>query len=322
MEIKEIYKIRRGAIRLGQMLEIVFPVDIALLGSLILAKSIGMIAGLRGGGKSWLAMLVAYAIAGGKSLEPWGAGACVPVAILDGEMRIASLKERMALIHALNSDQESRTAAEKNLHIISRDCIGIEIGSIDTVEGQMQIDALIPPDVIFIVIDNLSAWTSGGREDSNSWAAIKPWLIAKRLAGVAVLLIHHAGKNGQQRGSSAHEDLLDYSILLTPLPSSTDREDTRFSVRHTKLRDNHPELRKTFEYSIWVQNSALHFEVVPAGFQVSAHDAEWLSLHESGMSYEQIAHKFGVNKSTISRRLKKLRAVLDDPQLAAAQLDE
>ncbi|WP_273163398.1 AAA family ATPase [Massilia timonae] len=315
MEMKEIYKIRRGAIRLGQMLEIVFPVDIALLGAMIVAKSIGMIAGMRGGGKSWLAMLIAYSIAGGKSLEPWGAGACVPVAILDGEMRIASLKERLALIHAFNSDQESRKVAENNLHIISRDCMSIEIGSIDTVEGQKQIDALIPAGVLFIVVDNLSAWTSGGREDSNSWSAIKPWLIAKRLAGIAVLLIHHAGKNGQQRGSSAHEDLLDYSILLTPLPSSTDREDTRFSVQHTKLRDNLPELRKTFEYSIWVQNCALQFEVIPAGFQVSAHDAEWLSLHEGGMSYEQIADRFGVNKSTISRRLKKLRAVLNDSKL-------
>ena len=231
-------------------------------------------------------------------------------------MRIASLKERLALIHAFNKDDVARVSAEENLHIISRDCMSIEIGSIDTVEGQKQIDALIPLGTLFIVIDNLSAWTSGGREDSNSWAAIKNWLIAKRLAGVAVLLIHHAGKNGQQRGSSAHEDLLDYSILLTSLPRSADREDTRFSVKHTKLRDNLPELHNVSEYSIWVEDEALHFEVAPAGFQVSAHDAELLILHEDGMSFEQIGHKFGVNKSTISRRLKKLRIAADDAETA------
>jgi hypothetical protein len=315
MQIKEIHKLRQGALRLGKILEIIFPVDIELLGAMILAKSIGMIAGLRGGGKSWLAMLIGYAIAGGKSLEPWGIGASVPVAILDGEMRIASLKERLTLIHSSNSDEKSRKAAEQNLHIISRDCMSIEIGSIDTTEGQRQIDALIPADVLLIIVDNLSAWTSGGREDSNSWAAIKPWLIAKRLAGVAVLLIHHAGKNGQQRGSSAHEDLLDYSILLTPLPRSIDREDTRFSVWHTKLRDNLPELHKNFEYSIWSENAALQFEVIPAGFQVSAHDAELLSLHETGMSYEKIALKLGVNKSTISRRFKKFRDMQNDAEL-------
>ncbi|MYM34047.1 AAA family ATPase [Duganella sp. FT94W] len=293
------------------MLEVVFPVDTELLGAMILAKSIGMIAGMRGGGKSWLAILIAYAIAGKKTLPPWGNGAGLPTVILDGEMRSASLQKRLELIHASNKDDESRQAAEQNLHIISRDCMGVEIGSIDTIEGQRQIDALIPDGIRLIIVDNLSAWTSGGREDGNSWAGIKTWLIAKRIAGVAVLLIHHAGKNGQQRGSSAHEDLLDYSILLTPLPNSADREDTRFSVQHTKLRDNLPELRKTFEYTIWVQDQALQFEVAPAGFQVSAHDAEWLSLHEDGMSYEEIGRKYGVNKSTVSRRLKRLREELD-----------
>lgn len=312
MDVKSTYKIRRGAIRLGQMLEIIFPVDTELLGAMILAKSIGMIAGMRGGGKSWLAMLIAYAISAGKPLDPWGIGAGLPTLILDGEMRSASLQERLVLIHACNREDVSRKAAEKNLHIVSRDCMSVEIGSIDTLEGQRQIDALIPSDIRLIIVDNLSAWTSGGREDSNSWAGIKTWLIAKRLAGIAVLLIHHAGKNGQQRGSSAHEDLLDYSILLTPLPGSSDRDDTRFSVQHTKLRDNLPELRKAVEYAIWVQDGALQFEVAPAGFQISAHDAEWLSLHEAGMSYEEIGRKFGVNKSTVSRRLKRLREELDE----------
>lgn len=312
MKSDEIKKIRRSAIPLGKILQIQFAVDIELLGSMIIAKSIGMIAGTRGGGKSWLAMLIAYAIAAGKSLEPWGLGAGVPVVILDGEMRIASLKERLALIHAYNHDAGSRSAAEVNLHIISRDCMSIEIGSIDSVEGQRQIDSLLPEGAMFLVIDNLSAWTSGGREDSNSWSAIKPWLITKRLSGVAVLLIHHAGKNGQQRGSSAHEDLLDYSILLSPLPSSTNRDDTRFSVQHTKLRDNLPELRKTSEYSIWVDQGMFHFDVAPSGFKIAAHDEKMLRLFEEGMSYEKIGHKLGINKSTVSRRLMKVRDAMNE----------
>jgi hypothetical protein len=305
-------KARRGSVALGEFLALEFPPDRELLGKMILAKSIGMIAGARGGGKSWLAMLIAYAISGAKSLEPWGSGAGLPVLILDGEMRSASLKDRLAMIHAYNSDQESRISAAENLHIISRDCMGVEIGSIDTVEGQQQIDALIPPGIRLLIIDNLSAWTSGGREDGASWAVVKLWLIAKRLAGVAVLLIHHAGKNGQQRGSSAHEDLLDYSIALSQLPSSAHRQDTRFSVQHIKLRDNLPELKKTFEFSIWQQEEALHFEVAPVGFQISKYDTELLALHESGMSCREIGHKLGVDKSTISRQLQKLRKKIED----------
>lgn len=310
----DVDRLLRRALRLGEMLQMAFPVDQELLGAMILAKSIGMLAGPRGGGKSWLALLIAYAIACQKVLFPWGKGSGVPVAILDGEMRAAGLQERLMLLHARNTKPESIIEAENNLHIICRDCLGDAIGSIDTEEGQERIDALIPAGVMFIIIDNLSAWTSGGREDSNSWAKIKNWLIKKRLQGIAVLLIHHTGKNGQQRGSSSHEDLLDYSILLSPLPSSCDRQDTRFSIEHTKLRDYIPELRQTFEYSIWTEDDVFYFEGVPASAQISQNATEMLRLRGEGLSLEVIAQELGVNKSTVSRTLKKLRDLPPDAE--------
>lgn len=299
----------QGAMRIGELLSRIFDIDKELLGKMILAKSIGMIAGPRGGGKSWLALLISYSVSAGKCLDPWGIGGGVPVAYLDGEMRAAGLQERFRLIHAGNTKDGSIATVQRNLYIISRDSIGSTIGSIDTEEGQASIDALIPTKVMLIVIDNLSAWTSGGREDSSSWAAIKNWLIMKRVQGVAVLLIHHAGKNGQQRGSSAHEDLLDYSILLSPLPSNPERKDTRFMVEHTKLRDYIPELRQRYEYSVWTKDGALSFECVPVGFAISEKVAEMARLHENGngLSYEEIGKHFVVSKSTVSRALKKLR---------------
>ncbi|MFZ6819666.1 AAA family ATPase [Undibacterium sp. Ji22W] len=303
------------ALRLGDMLKVVLPPDEQLLGEMMLAKSIGMLAGPRGSGKSWLALLIGYAIACSKTLPPWGTGAGVPVAILDGEMRAAGLQDRIALIHAYNTNQKSIKDAENNLHIISRDFMGDAIGSIDTEEGQKSINDLIEPEVKLIIIDNLSAWTSGGREDSNSWAKVKNWLIKMRLQGVAILLIHHTGKNGQQRGSSSHEDLLDYSILLSPLPSSQNRQDTRFSIEHTKLRDYIPELRQIFEYSIWSEDGAFRFDGAPAGIKLSVNEADMLRLREEGLSLEAIATKLGINKSTVSRCLKKLRNSSQDNDL-------
>lgn len=158
-------------------------------------------------------MLFSYAIAAGKTITPWGTGCAFPVAYLDGEMRAAGLQERFRLIHASNSDKDT-AIVEANLQIISRDHFREPIGFIDTEEGQRRIDQHISPKAKLIVVDNMSAWTNGGREDGGSWATIKGWLIKKRLSGVAVLLIHHTGKNGQQRGTSMHEDLLDYSVLL------------------------------------------------------------------------------------------------------------
>ena len=217
---------RVRAVQLGQMLKMEFAPDIQLLGQLIFAKTIGMIAGPRGGGKSLLSMLMSYAVAGGKELAPWGNGSGMPVAYFDGEMRAISFQSRLRLLHARNEAPGSMRNVQKNLHIISRDFAKDVIGYIDQVEGQRRIDALIPDEVKLIVIDNLSAWTSGGREDGGSWATIKAWLIEKRLQGKSVLLVHHTGKNGKQRGSSAHEDLLDYSILLSPTANNGDEQDS------------------------------------------------------------------------------------------------
>lgn len=298
---------RRGAIQLGAFLDATLPIEKELLGPMILEKSIGLIAGPRGGGKSWCAMIFAYAIAAGKPVNPWGVGSCAPVAYLDGEMRATGIKERFSLLHARNTNEQSQILAQENIHIISRDYVGDPIGSIDTLEGQQQIDALIPDNVRLIIIDNLSAWTSGGREDSGSWAVIKNWLIKKRLFGIAVLLIHHTGKNGQQRGSSVHEDLLDYSILLSPLQSDANRQDTRFGIEHTKLRDHLPELRQKYECSIWTEDESLEFEVMPAGFNPSQHEIAMLRMHEDGLSMDEIGLELGISKSTVSRTLKKLR---------------
>jgi hypothetical protein len=40
------------------------------------------------------------------------------------------------------------------------------------------------------------------------------WLLQLRRQGIAVLLIHHAGTNGRQRGTSRREDALDTVIAL------------------------------------------------------------------------------------------------------------
>lgn len=312
MKVSRPHRSQRGLITLGAMLKLELPAEIALLGLMILEKSIGLIAGPRGGGKSWLAMIIAYAIAACKPLEPWGTGAGATVVLLDGEMRAAGVQERFRLIHALNKNEESRTLAEANIHIVSRDYMGDPIGSIDTDEGQLRIDELIPDSAKLVIVDNLSAWTSSGREDSGSWANIKTWLIKKRLHGVAVLLIHHTGKNGQQRGSSMHEDLLDYSILLSPLPSNTEREDTRFGIEHTKLRDHIPYLRQKYECSIWTEEASLQFEIVPAGFNPTQHEIEMVEKHRAGASMTDIAIELGISKSTVSRALKKLRELAPD----------
>jgi putative DNA primase/helicase len=42
-----------------------------------------------------------------------------------------------------------------------------------------------------------------GREnEAESWSPVADWVLHLRRRGIAVILIHHGGKNGQQRGTS------------------------------------------------------------------------------------------------------------------------
>ena len=38
--------------------------------------------------------------------------------------------------------------------------------------------------------------------DSDAWSPIQQWLLQLRRRGLSVLIIHHAGKTGGQRGSA------------------------------------------------------------------------------------------------------------------------
>lgn len=77
----------------------------------------------------------------------------------------------------------------------------------------MRIDAMLDDvDAEMIIFDNLSSLRSGVDENDNSALdAFLQWLLALRHKGYAILLIHHAGKGGDQRGASRLEDFLDTS---------------------------------------------------------------------------------------------------------------
>ncbi|WP_158229216.1 hypothetical protein [Collimonas sp. PA-H2] len=125
------------------------------------------------------------------------------------------------------------------------------------------------------------------------------------------MIIHHAGKNGQQRGSSAHEDLLDYSILLRPLPSDGERKDTRFSIEHTKLRDHIPELREKFDFSIWTDDDILKFSVKPSVAELSEQDAKVLEMKKKDISNIDIGKTLGIHPTTVGRTVTRLKSLLE-----------
>ena len=196
-----------------------------IISPLIFEADLMMIYGWRGVGKTWFSLGLAYAIASGGQFLTWTSKRPRKVLVLDGEMRASRLRKRLLLI-AAGSDSE----AEKGyLRILTRDMVSdsIEWPDLGRPDGRDALGILIEveqPEVI--IVDNLSAWLRSGKgeNDEESWRDCASWLLQQRSKGRAVVLIHHAGKGGQQRGTSRREDILDTVVCLKK-PDDYDPQD-------------------------------------------------------------------------------------------------
>jgi len=103
-------------------------------------------------------------------------------------------------------------------------------------EGQQALERHLEG-IDLLILDNLSTLLASGSEGaSDAWLPMQNWLLRLRRKGIAVLLIHHAGVNGRQRGTSRREDALDTVIALRRPADYSPKEGARFEVHIEKAR--------------------------------------------------------------------------------------
>lgn len=112
---------------------------------------------------------------------------------------------------------------------------GINIASLI---HQQALSATLMDGCLFI-IDNLSTSQLGMAEnDNDSFDAIRDWLLSLRHRGITVLIVHHAGRNGQMRGSSRREDMAHWILSLKEAGDpGQPAHRTTFSTEFTKCRN-------------------------------------------------------------------------------------
>lgn len=105
-------------------------------------------------------------------------------------------------------------------------------------EAQEQyLQAIEEQEAEVVVLDNLcSIVTSGSISDDDVWLPIQPFLNKLRQRGVAVIIVHHAGKNGDYLGSSRMTQNLDTVIKLEKPQSHDLQNGAVFSIRFEKGR--------------------------------------------------------------------------------------
>lgn len=161
-------------------------------------------------------------------------------------------------------------------------------------------------DARVIVIDNLSALVRGGKEnEGESWQPVAEWALRMRASGRSVIFIHHAGKGGQQRGTSKREDLLDTVIALKRPPDYLPDQGARFEIHFEKAR-------ALYGVDVTAIEATLHSDA--DGTQVwttrpvsDLSEEQMLEMRGLGLSTREIGAEIGISHSTVVRTLKKAR---------------
>lgn len=271
------------------------------------SQDLCMVFAARGVGKTHFGLSVAYAVATGGKFAKWNAPRPRKVLYLDGELPGGVMQKRL-LMHCPEVDP-----APGYLRIFTPDLLpeGQPMPDLSTHDGQAQIDAMIDDDTEVVFVDNLSAWARSGREnEAESWLPIADWILSLRRRGMAVVLIHHAGKGGQQRGTSKREDLLDVVIGLSRPADYDPSQGAVFVAEFTKARNLSGNDAEGIELQLGGDEDRATWTWRTV--ESSTYDRV-VALVKEGLKQADIAIELGVNKSNVSRAMRTARELGDIP---------
>jgi hypothetical protein len=161
-----------------------------------------------------------------------------------------------------------------------------------------------------VILDNFS--TLGEVEDENaaaSFNAIQQFLLQLKVQGVATILIHHAGKSGDFRGSSKLAATFETIIQLERISQGAEHGAANFRVRWDKVRAGGPK-RKVREVAARLVEDAF---VEPAASKWDFETAEIEKLDElrerlvagDFQNQKEIADHFNVSKPMARKYIDK-----------------
>lgn len=252
----------------------------------------------RGIGKTFFALNVAYAAASGGQFLSWEAKAPVKVLYIDGEMPARAMQERIRDIVLMSP----KDCAGDYLQVITPDLQKDPMPSLSSHAGQLLLEPHIDSAEL-VIVDNLSTLCRGGVEnEAESWLPVQQWALSLRARGKSVLFVHHAGKNGGQRGTSRREDILDTVINLKRPTDYTPDQGARFEVHFEKSRGFMGEDAEPLDVALI--NGPRGQEWACTKLEASTY-TKVVQLHEEGLTPAEIARELEVNRSTVSRHLKK-----------------
>ena len=282
------------AVDIGDFVTMDFPPREMMLGPVLPTQGLAMVYAPRGLGKTYFALSFAYAVASGGKFLDWHAPEPRRVLYIDGEMPAALMKERLIQITDGAASDIMHTGY---LRIVTPQLQKDVTPDISTYEGQAMINALAA-DADLIVLDNLaSLHLAGSENEGDSWLAVQSWLIGLRNSGRSVLIVHHSGKGGQQRGTSRREDVLDTVIALRRPSDYAPDQGARFEVHLEKARGIYGDDTLPFEASLLTVNGAAAWTTKPL---VDVEKNRVIDRLRAGLSAREVAEEIGLTRYRVT----------------------
>jgi putative DNA primase/helicase len=290
-----------SVLRLSDLLAMPIPPREYVLSPILPQKGLAMCHSWRGVGKTHVALGIGFAVATGGYFLRWKAPKPRRVLLIDGEMPLITLQERLSAIRAAAGIEE----ANDYFNIIAADAQESEIPDLATAEGQRLL-SLYTDAADLIILDNLATLCRSERKnDEDSWTNVQGWLLALRRAGKSVLLLHHDGKGRQQRGTSSKEDILDVVIHLSSPDDYSPSDGARFTVAYTKARGFTGSDAAPFEAQLSVVDGRAEWSTKDLE---DARRGDVVCALKEGGSIRSVAKDFGLSKSAVDRIAQRAKA--------------
>jgi putative DNA primase/helicase len=242
-------------------------------------------------------------------------------------MRACPLHEPLAQV-VLRRGPAPISAQRGAFTVTSSDRVDRGVGNLGSPMVQAEVECWLDG-VELLIFDNLSSLTVGVREnDSDAWGEIQDWLLRLRRRGISVLIIHHAGKRGGQRGSadkftqSAYADCYAGArTCSTPRSACASRATTRssrgarFEVHIEKGRGLTGDHALPFEAQLELSDGKAAWSVKDVEDAVRIRVAALLA---AGMTVREIAEEVGATKSAVPRMKQRIERAAREAREAEA----
>jgi hypothetical protein len=219
---------RLSILTAGDLLAKDLPPRTDVLAPLLASDTAALVYGPSGIGKSFFALGVAWAAASGSSFLGWQAPRPRRVLYVDGELGAAELRERLALFGP--PPQHLMLSAH-----------GLGTGPLLDLSEESGIVRLMAAwhDPELVVLDALSTLAGLGSGDPERWDRLQRFLLHQRRHHRAILMVHHANRDGELHGTSRRENALDLMMALRPPEQGRASANARFEIHFEKTRRRH-----------------------------------------------------------------------------------